>query len=72
MAAVPYMVNNPEEDNIDEVIVYPACAVTRAKAEVARNDKEKVQLDMEIKMRITHNHWKGKAVKLQDKDTELS
>ena len=32
VTAVPYTLNSPEEitDNTDEVIVYPACAVTRA------------------------------------------
>ena len=45
VTSVPYMLNSPEEiqDNTDEVMVYPACAITRAMTKQAQVDQSESQ-----------------------------
>ena len=65
MTAVPYTLNSPEEitDNTDEVIVYPAYAVTRAMvkdAQVARGESRPLE-----KIAVTEKDG-GDQLKLAD------
>ena len=83
VAAVPYMINNSAEvqDHTQEVIVYPACVVTRGiakqtKVAATENDREKTQQKIQKEPDQDESNRpqlirKEKIVKLQEEDADL-
>ena len=83
VTALPYMINNPVEvqDHTQEVIVYPACAVTRAmatqtKVATTKNDREKTQQKVQKEPNQDKSNQpqpigKEKLVKFQEADPDL-